>query len=141
MFKSRKKPTVKETLNGVNSIISQGTVVTGPISFIGTIKVSGVVNADLTGNYASTCENSVIVDADGVVTGNINCDNVIISGIVSGNIVARSVYFTSTAVIEGFVSYELIMIESGAQINSDLQRVLPPKPVDSNVPHLVEVSK
>lgn len=111
-------PKVKTEINGVNSIISEGTS-TGGMNFVGSIKIAGTINGDLKGAEVKG-GSGVVVEASGKIHGCVEAENVIIGGTVDGNIKAKSVYILPTAVITGTVNYEVIQIEPGAKIQGCL---------------------
>ena len=118
-----KKVKVTTSVAGVNSIISEGTSVHGPITFKGAIKVAGDVQGSLNGTDEKD-NTSVIVESSGTISGNIKCQNVIVSGVVEGDIVADSVYISKTGRVHGKVTYKGLQMEPGSQVNGNLDCVL-----------------
>lgn len=117
-----KEAKVKTSINGIDSVISNGTTVNGPMKFVGSIKIAGEALGDVTGSKdeKSKGETSVIVELTGKIQGNVECDNVIIAGNVFGNISAKSVYITSTGLVHGQVRYQVLQVEPGAKVSGDV---------------------
>lgn len=123
MFGFGKKVKVTTSVAGVNSIISEGTSVHGPVTFKGAIKVAGNVQGAMK-SLDDKSTTSVIVEPSGIVCGNIKCSNVIVSGLVEGDIIAGSVYISKTGRVTGKVTYNGLQMEPGAQLNGNLDCVL-----------------
>lgn len=117
------KPTIKSSIAGIDSIISQGTTVNGPMTFKGGLKIAGEALGKVTGaeSEKSKTENSVVVESTGKIQGDVVCDNVIIAGAVFGNIKAKSVYLAATAYVIGSVAYEVLQVEPGARVSGDMK--------------------
>lgn len=114
---------IKTSVAGIDSIVSQGTTVNGPMTFKGGFKVAGEVLGKVTGGMSekSGSDNSVVVESTGKIQGDVVCDNVIIAGAVFGNITAKSVYLAATAYVIGRVAYEVLQVEPGARVSGDMK--------------------
>lgn len=95
--------------NSTPSIIAPDVKIDGNITTNGELQLDGVINGDL------MC-GSVVMGETGSVTGVIEADNVIIRGLVNGEIRARTVRLEKSAVVEGDVYHENLAVESGAKI-------------------------
>lgn len=119
MFKS--KITKKNVVNaGGNTVvanrINQDCIITGTINSITDIRIDGFVN----GNVLSQAK--IVIGPTGKVTGDIQCEDLTVEGIVEGNIsVSRTLYFRKTSQVGQFVAkFQKIIIEEGANIQCQL---------------------
>jgi cytoskeletal protein CcmA (bactofilin family) len=112
MFKRKAK--VLTSINGIDSIISKGTIVHGSIASAGALKVCGEVNGRITA-FDKTVTLTVCVEQDAVVHADIDATSVIIGGTVFGKIRAKSVFIQKTGHV-GDIEYELLQVEAGAHI-------------------------
>lgn len=119
MFKS--KITKKNVVNaGGNTVvanrINQDCIITGTINSITDIRIDGFVN----GNVFSQAK--IVIGPTGKVTGDIQCEDLTVEGIVEGNIsVSRTLYFRKTSQVGQFVAkFQKIIIEEGANIQCQL---------------------
>jgi len=118
-----KKVKLVSTINHFDSLIATKTSVFGPIDFSGSLKISGSVIGDITGkDIDKNSPTTVDIEFPGGVTGNIEADNVIISGTVNGNISAKSVCISGNAELsEGCtITYDILKIEPGATVHGHL---------------------
>lgn len=113
------KARVKTSSNAVDSLISKGTTIKGPVDYNGGLKVDGKIlgNVDF-GDVGE--EHTVMVGPTGEIHGSVIADHVIIDGVVRGSINAKSVYLSGTAQVYGDISFGLIQVDSGAIIDGKL---------------------
>ncbi len=100
------------------NVISVDTLIGKNTTFEGNIKLGGIIRIDgkVKGEISSTGD--VIIGEDAKVIGNIMCNNIIISGIVEGNITAKEqLRLTSTAKLSGDTSMNCFITDEGAQVN------------------------
>ena len=119
MFKS--KITKKSVVNaGGNTVvanrINQDCIIIGKINSITDIRIDGTVN----GNVKSQAK--IVIGPTGKITGDIQCEDLTVEGIVEGNIsVSRTLYFRKTSQIGQFVAkFQKIIIEEGATLQCQL---------------------
>lgn len=99
-------------MESVISIIGPGMKVVGDCETDGTIRVEGTVNGSLKAGKA------VVVGKDGFVEGNILTQDAVISGRVTGTLVAESrLELQSTSRVEGEVRARRMQLEEGAVLN------------------------
>ncbi len=107
--------------------ISCDTIITGDIRSPGPIQVSGRVKGD------GTFEELLIVSSTCVWDGDIVADNIIIEGIVTGNIIGRKkIQIDSNAQVSGYITTPKLAIAEGAQIESVVNMRPMPKPIELN---------
>jgi cytoskeletal protein CcmA (bactofilin family) len=107
-------PTAKRG-NGTLSYIGAEVTVTGNISGGGDIHLDGSVDGDV------GC-NTLILGSGGRVRGNIAAEKVTLGGTIDGTISAASLTVEKSARIVGDLSYDMISIENGAQVDGRMMR-------------------
>lgn len=113
MFKSKSKP------QRIDTLIGAGTRIIGDVHFGGGFHIDGHIkgNVDALPDSGATLS----VSDTGVVEGSVAVPNVILNGVVKGDILAHErVELGSTARVTGNVYYGLIEMEMGAEINGKL---------------------
>ena len=100
---------------GTLSYIGAEVTVTGNISGSGDIHLDGRVEGDV------GC-NTLILGAGGQVRGNIVAEKATLGGTVDGTVSAASLTVEKSARIAGDLSYDLISIENGAQVDGRMMR-------------------
>lgn len=109
----------------VISIIAPGTRLTGDLETDGTIRVEGEVQGTIRAGKA------VVVGKDGLVDGDIDTQDAVISGRVVGTLLAESrLELQATCRIEGTVWARRMQLEEGAILNGtvDMGEKRPPPP-------------
>ncbi len=109
--------------NGIVSTIGPGLRVIGNCITDGAIHVDGLVEGSIKAG-------EVVVEKSGIVQGDIQTQNLVVAGQVSGNIAARArAEFKASCHVEGDILSPLIKIEEGGRIDGRLQmRAGPSKP-------------
>ena len=101
--------------DGALSIIASGTVITGDIRADGTIKVEG----EVIGNVHAAQQ--VLLARGSRVKGDVQAREAVIGGVVEGAIRAgERVEIQATAVVNGDVTTQRIVIAEGGQVNGGL---------------------
>ncbi|PEQ12097.1 cell shape determination protein CcmA [Novosphingobium sp. PC22D] len=95
------------------SIFGGDTVIRGDVTAEADLHVDGRIEGDI------TCK-SIVQGEASEISGAIAAESVRISGRVTGTIAAREVVILKSARIEGDVSYDVLTIEQGAQIDGRL---------------------
>jgi cytoskeletal protein CcmA (bactofilin family) len=101
------------------SIISRDMVIEGNLTSSGEIHIDGTV-------HGSVRARSCVVDANGIVHGDIAADEVFVRGQVFGPIHGQHVHLYAGAHVEGDVVNESISIDNGAYIYGSLRRAEEP---------------
>ncbi|MDE2304888.1 MAG: polymer-forming cytoskeletal protein [Gammaproteobacteria bacterium] len=115
MFKRRKrnKPPKIHTLIGANTRIN------GDLEFGGGLHLDGQINGNVKAEPGSAAV--ILVSEQGCIEGSVSVPNVVLNGIVKGDIEAGSrVELGPKARVLGNVHYEVIETAVGAQINGKL---------------------
>lgn len=111
----------KKTLaNGkIDTLIGQGTEITGDVRFSGGLHVDGVVK----GNVIATGDgNSVLMLSEhGRIEGEVRVSNVVLNGAVTGDVYAEErIELAPQARVNGNVYYNLLEMAMGAAVNGSL---------------------
>lgn len=115
MFSRRKA--IKST--GVDSFIGARTELTGDVKFSGDLVILGTVYGNVTAEDDTAAVLNLSVS--GRVEGEIHVPNVVVNGIVVGDVYASErVQLAENARIHGNVHYHFIEMEMGAAINGSL---------------------
>lgn len=113
MFGKKKQPPIR-------SLIGEGTVVRGDLSFTEGLRIDGEVIGEVT---AEPGQRSILVISErGLVTGKITADHVIISGQVQGPVDCASLLeLQPKARVRGNVRYQNIEMHPGAVVEGELR--------------------
>lgn len=117
MFSSKKKSSSLGT-NDIETIIGKNTQFKGILSGDGNIRIDGALD----GEISSTGD--VVIGDQGNVTATIKASNVLISGAVTGNVIANTkLEITSTGKLFGDVKAAVLSIAEGASFkgNSNME--------------------
>ncbi len=102
----------------LDTFTGQNTTIKGDISFSGLMHIDGSVE----GSIVSTTENdTLIISETGQVSGTVKSGNLVINGIVEGDITASGkIEVASKARVNGNINYVNIEMEAGSQVNGKL---------------------
>ena len=109
----------KQKTHRIDTLIGAGTRIIGDVQFAGGFHVDGHIkgNVDAPPDSGATLS----VSDSGVVEGSVAAPNVVLNGVVRGDILAHErVELGATAKVTGNVYYALIEMEMGAEINGKL---------------------
>jgi len=133
--KLTKKPNEKPC-NTIDTLIGVSTELKGDIAFSGGLRIDGKVKGNIS---ARSDDNSTLVlSENALVTGDVVVPHMIVNGKIKGNVTsAERLELQAKAEINGNVSYKVLEIAAGAQVNGVITRisekagVVPLKSVDS----------
>ncbi len=119
--KLSRKPTEKPC-NTIDTLIGVSTEMKGDISFTGGLRIDGKVKGNI---LAKSDDNSTLVlSENAVVTGDVSVPHMIVNGKIKGNVrSAERLELQSRADIHGDVTYKVLEIAAGAQVNGVMTRV------------------
>lgn len=134
--KLSRKPNEKPC-NTIDTLIGVTTEMKGDISFSGGLRIDGKVKGNIT---ARSDDNSTLVlSENAMVTGDVSVPHMIINGKIKGNVhSAERLELQPKAEINGDITYKVLEIAAGAQLNGTMARtadksgVVTLKSVDSN---------
>lgn len=106
----------------IDSLVGRNTKIMGDLDFTGGLLVDGKVIGNIT---AAEDDNATItISENGYVKGEIQIPNIIINGIVEGNVYAsNNVELAKRARVFGNVYYNLFEMAMGAEVNGNLVHV------------------
>lgn len=112
MFTSKSKTSAAETATAANSIVGNGTVITGNIETSGDLRIDGTLKGDITSSA------KLLIGPNGVVEGNINCRIADIMGQIVGNIYVKDLLqLKGKALVTGDIHTAKLFIEETASFN------------------------
>ena len=94
----------------MQSVLSADIKVHGDIVCKGDILIEGAIDGDVKSH-------SLRIGEGGSVKGTVEAETVQVRGFLTGRIKAKSVTLSSTAKLDGDISYENLVIEEGALLN------------------------
>ena len=98
-----------------NSVLSHETQIVGDLKSTEALQI----NCQLIGNIDA---HIITVGANAEVEGNIIADDIVISGIIRGNVTGKKVRLTSTALVLGDITHGVIAIEDGARFEGHVKQ-------------------
>ena len=103
----------------VSTIIGQGAEIVGDVTFSGGLHVDGVIKGNVTGSVDS---DAVLTLSElGSIEGEVRVPVIILNGAIKGDVCAfERVELASKARVTGNVSYNLIEMAVGAEVNGKL---------------------
>ena len=118
MFGSKDKNVRPST--GIDTLIGAGTTIRGDVHFSGGLRVDGRV---IGGLVAEAADAVLMVSDKGVIEGAIKVGHLVVNGRVLGDIVASErIELAAQARIDGDITYKLLEMEAGAQVNGRIVR-------------------
>lgn len=103
----------------VPTIVSEGTKIEGNIICEGIVQVDGTVKGDI------NCQN-LFIGEKGFVKGAVNASEVELYGKLKGKVLVGKMFIAKTASLIGDVSHESLAIEPGAHVEGHCRRVNEP---------------
>jgi cytoskeletal protein CcmA (bactofilin family) len=99
---------------GLRTVVGSGTTITGKIAIQGSGRIDGSVEGEV------VVSDTVAIGADGLITGDVVADAIIISGKVKGNVYAsRRVVLEAKAVLIGDLVAPKVVIGEGTRFNGN----------------------
>lgn len=98
----------------ITSILSAGCVIDGDLKAPDFVRIDGQV----TGNV--TVEQGLILGEKGHIKGHVNTRQIVVHGLIEGNITAESLEIRSTGKINGNIKTASIQVDAGAVYNGNL---------------------
>lgn len=99
------------TASGLNSIV-KGTSIEGTLKASSDIRIDGKIKGHL------ICESKVIIGPEGMVSGEVSCQNAVIEGTFEGNLTVKELLnIRETGNVSGDVTTGNIIIQNGGKFN------------------------
>ncbi|WP_028454465.1 bactofilin family protein [Chitinilyticum litopenaei] len=103
----------------IDSLIGQGTTLTGNIAFSGGLRIDGRVEGDVLA--ADRKNGTLVISEKAVITGAVQCSHLILNGEINGPIeVSKYVELQPKARVNGDLSYQTLEMHAGAVIQGRL---------------------
>ena len=113
MWLGKKKPPP------IRSLVCEGTVVQGDVSFVEGLRIDGEVHGDVTCDGAASI---LVISEKARVLGKVKAGHVIINGEIRGHVHASELLeLQPKARVVGDVRYELLEMHQGAQVEGELR--------------------
>jgi len=115
----------KIRLPAYTSLVGEGTVIKGALSFSGGLHVAGRIVGDVTGEPGRSGKRSALtLGMSGVIEGNLDVPYVVIEGAVNGDVRAtKCAILAAGARIMGAVYYQALELDDGAEIDGKLVHI------------------
>lgn len=115
----------KEKFSGhVDTLIAEAAKITGDVEFAGGLHLDGRISGNV--KSAANSKGTLWISEKGQVEGNIEAPNVVLNGLVRGDVLAREkIVLGANARITGNVSYGLMEMAQGAQVSGKLLPLTP----------------
>jgi cytoskeletal protein CcmA (bactofilin family) len=109
------RPPDRPNVPGGRTVLAADIRLSGDLSSSGTVEILGEVSGDITAQ-------TLIVGAEGLLKGSVSAEAVEVRGTLDGKVSCLSFTLRSSAVVTAEVNYDLLIIESGAQIDGRFKR-------------------
>ena len=110
------------------SLLSIDLFIKGNLNTQGDIQIEGSIDGNIKASLLTVGQGAVI-------KGEINADEVVINGRVSGTIRGEKVHLTSSAKVEGDIIHKSIAIESGAHFEGSIEKSSEPLKKEPKTKH------
>ena len=109
-----KKDKVALDLQAISTLISEGAVLDGALKAPAFVRIDGHVNGNV------TVDEGLILGEKGLINGNVVTKDMVVHGIINGNINVQSLEIKSTGKITGEIKTGALLVETGAVYNGTL---------------------
>jgi cytoskeletal protein CcmA (bactofilin family) len=114
-------------LQTISTLISEGTILDGNLKAPAFARVDGKLNGDV------VVEEGLILGEKGHITGNILTKELVIYGIVDGNIQSNSLEIKATGRVNGEIRTQTLVVENGAVYNGSLSMTNNSNKIDAKI--------
>ena len=124
MFTLRKrKPSIQATK--LSSLIAEGVVITGDVSFGSGLRIDGRVVGNVIAQRVEGQTRALLVLSDkGHIEGSVRCGDAVINGTVTGDlIVEHFLELQSSSRVSGTVQYQHLKMDVGAEVRGQLTKI------------------
>ena len=109
------RPPPRPSVPGGRTVLDADIRLSGDLSSAGTVEILGEVAGDISAQI-------LIVGTEGLVKGSVSAETVEVRGTLEGKVSCLSFMLRSSAVVTVEVNYDVLIIESGAQIDGRFRR-------------------
>lgn len=111
MFSSSPK---KDNPEAITTILGEGTVITGDMSFQGSMRIDGQFDGNLSGDH-------LIVSENGKVVGDVLAQSCVCYGQIRGNLTVDELQVKQGGRIDGTINTDDLAVESGSLLNGEVK--------------------
>ena len=108
-------PPPRPSVPGGRTVLDADIRLSGDLGSAGTVEILGEVSGDITAR-------TLIVGTEGLVAGSVSAETVEVRGTLDGKVSCLSFTLRSSAVVTAEVNYDVLIIESGAQVDGRFRR-------------------
>jgi cytoskeletal protein CcmA (bactofilin family) len=121
-----KKEKVALDLQSISTLISEGCIFDGNLKAPAYTRIDGQVTGDV------TVDEGLILGEKGSVLGNVITKEMVVYGVVNGNIQTNSLEIKATGKVTGEITTQALTVENGAVYNGSLSMSQNNKPAQPN---------
>jgi cytoskeletal protein CcmA (bactofilin family) len=121
-----KKDKVALDLQSISTLISEGCIFDGNLKAPAYTRIDGQVTGDV------TVDEGLILGEKGSVLGNVITKEMVVYGVVNGNIQTNSLEIKATGKVTGEITTQALTVENGAVYNGSLSMSQNNKPAQPN---------
>jgi cytoskeletal protein CcmA (bactofilin family) len=109
-----KKDKIALDLQAISTLISEGAILDGNLKAPAFVRIDGQVNGEV------NIDEGLILGEKGFIKGNVFTKEMVVYGVVTGNLSVQSLEIKSTGKINGDIKTTSLAVESGAVYNGNL---------------------
>jgi len=110
----KKKNKIALDLQAISTLISEGAVIEGDLKAPAFARVDGQINGNI------TIDEGLILGEKGSIQGNVHTKEMVVYGVVNGNVSVHSLEIKSTGKVNGDIKTHTLAVETGAVYNGNL---------------------
>lgn len=129
LFSSKK---VALDLQSISTLISEGSILDGNLKAPAYARIDGKVKGDV------HIDEGLILGAKGAISGNVYTKELVVYGVINGNLQVTSLEIKASGKITGEIKTETLLVENGAVYNGSLsmaRNTMPVKVIGASKPH------
>ena len=109
-----KKDKVALDLQAISTFIAEGAIIDGNLKAPAVARLDGHVTGDV------NITEGIILGEKGIIQGNVITKDIVVYGVINGNITAESLEIKSTGKVNGEIKTGALLVETGAVYNGTL---------------------
>jgi len=110
----KKTPKLDIDQQTISSIISEGCIIDGNFKAPAFVRIDGHIIGDV------DIEQGLILGEKGIIRGNVNTKQMVVYGLIEGNIKTESIEVRNTGKITGDIKTAAVQVDTGAIYNGNL---------------------